>query len=103
MFKCGSIEWSWQCCRALDLQQGGWEWTGTPFAPLQGFKPMPEYPEYSADFFDGCHYVVKGSSPYTHISLIRQSFRNYYQKEYPDVFAKFRSSKHVQMHTLVLV
>jgi len=80
-------------CRVLDLEQGGWEWTSTPFAPLKGFEAMSEYPEYSTDFFDGCHYVVKGSSPYTHASLIRRSFRNYYQKEYPYVFAKFRMCK----------
>jgi len=80
----------------VDLQQGGWEWTSTPFAPLQGFKAMPEYPEYSADFFDDCHYVVKGSSLYTQDSLVRQSFRNYYQREYPYVFAKFRVCKDVE-------
>ena len=80
-------------CSVLDLEQGGWEWTSTPFAPLKGFEAMSEYPEYSTDFFDGCHYVVKGSSPYTHASLIRRSFRNYYQKEYPYVFAKFRMCK----------
>lgn len=79
--------------RVLDLEQDGWEWTSTPFAPLKGFEAMSEYPEYSTDFFDGCHYVVKGSSPYTHASLIRRSFRNYYQKEYPYVFAKFRMCK----------
>jgi len=65
-------------CSVLDLEQGGWEWTRTPFAPLKGFEAMSEYPEYSTDFFDGCHYVVKGSSPHTHASLIRQSF---HQKE----------------------
>ena len=54
---------------------------------------MHDYPEYSTDFFDVSHYVAKGSSPYTHNSLIRHSFRNYYQKEYPYVFAKFRICK----------
>lgn len=72
------------------MEEAGWEWTSTAFAPLKGFEAMAEYPEYSADFFDDCHFVVKGSSPYTHNSLIRRSFRNYYQKEYPYVFAKFR-------------
>ena len=72
------------------LEEGGWEWTSTAFAPLTGFEVMAEYPEYSADFFDECHFVIKGSSPYTHNSMIRRSFRNYYQKEYPYVFAKFR-------------
>jgi hypothetical protein len=31
----------------------GWEWTSTVFAPFDGFSPLPSYPEYSADFFDG--------------------------------------------------
>lgn len=87
------LMYSWYVCRELELHQGGWEWTSTPFKDLEGFQPMAEYPEYSADFFDGCHFVVKGSSPYTHVSLIRSSFRNYYQKEYPYVFAKFRICK----------
>ena len=28
-------------------------------------SPMPSYPEYSADFFDGEHFVMKGASPVT--------------------------------------
>jgi hypothetical protein len=35
------------CCRVQHLRSGGWEWTSTPFQPLQGFEAMPEYPEYS--------------------------------------------------------
>lgn len=35
------------CCRVNQLRSGGWEWTSTPFQPLQGFEAMPEYPEYS--------------------------------------------------------
>ena len=30
-----------------------------------GFEPMASYPQYSADFFDGKHYVMKGASPVT--------------------------------------
>ena len=30
---------------------------------VRGFAPMASYPEYSADFFDGQHYVMKGASP----------------------------------------
>ena len=43
----------------------GWEWTSTVFGPFPGFEPMASYPEYSADFFDGQHYVMKGASPAT--------------------------------------
>lgn len=72
------------------LQGGGWEWTSTVFDPFPGFAAHPEYPEYSADFFDGLHYVLKGASAYTHPSLRRRSFRNFYQALYRPVFASFR-------------
>src|SRR5690606_4068847 len=73
-----------------DLVGNGWEWTSTPFEPFPGFAPMPEYPEYSADFFDGQHYVMKGASPATVTELIRPSFRNWFRPRYPYVFASFR-------------
>lgn len=79
-----------------DLNSGGWEWTSTPLEPFQGFKPDPLYPEYSTDFFDGCHFVLRGSSPYTHPSMCRRSFRNYYQEQYPHMFAKFRIVKDLE-------
>jgi formylglycine-generating enzyme required for sulfatase activity len=73
-----------------DLIGNGWEWTSTPFAPFAGFVPLPSYPEYSADFFDGAHFVVKGASPVTAAGLVRRSFRNWYRPEYPYVYATFR-------------
>ena len=48
-----------------DLIGNGWEWTATPFGPLPGFAPMASYPQYSTDFFDGKHFVVKGASART--------------------------------------
>jgi formylglycine-generating enzyme required for sulfatase activity len=73
-----------------DLVGNGWEWTSTPFAPFDGFAPMASYPEYSADFFDGAHYVMKGASPVTATGLIRRTFRNWYRAEYPYVYAACR-------------
>ncbi|MGC1380743.1 MAG: SUMF1/EgtB/PvdO family nonheme iron enzyme [Candidatus Baltobacteraceae bacterium] len=73
-----------------DLIGNGWEWTATPFAPLPGFEPMASYPQYSADFFDGKHYVMKGASPVTADELIRRSLRNWFYDDYPYVYAKFR-------------
>jgi formylglycine-generating enzyme required for sulfatase activity len=73
-----------------DLVGNGWEWTGTVFAPFPGFAPLPSYPEYSADFFDGLHYVMKGASPATDRHLIRRSFRNWFRSQYPYVYATFR-------------
>ena len=73
-----------------DLVGNGWEWTATPFAPFPGFVPLPSYPEYSADFFDGRHYVMKGASPATARELLRRSFRNWFRPHYPFVYATFR-------------
>jgi ergothioneine biosynthesis protein EgtB len=74
-----------------DLIGDGWEWTDTPFAGLPGFEAsIPGYPGYSADFFDGKHYVLKGASWATASDLVRPSFRNWFQAHYPYVFAKFR-------------
>ena len=76
-----------------DLVGNGWEWTSTVFAPFEGFAPMRSYPEYSADFFDGRHYVMKGASPATAKELVRRSFRNWFRGNYPYVYAKFRTAK----------
>jgi ergothioneine biosynthesis protein EgtB len=74
-----------------ELVGNGWEWTDTQFAPFPGFAPyMTGYPDYSKDFFDGKHFVLKGASWATSAELIRPTFRNWYQAHYPDVFAKFR-------------
>ncbi len=73
-----------------DLIGNGWEWTATPFAPFPGFEAMASYPQYSADFFDGRHYVLKGASPVTGRELIRRSFRNWFYDDYRYAFAKFR-------------
>jgi formylglycine-generating enzyme required for sulfatase activity len=73
-----------------ELVGNGWEWTATPFAPLPGFEPMASYPQYSADFFDGKHYVMKGASPVTTRELIRRSLRNWFYDDYPYMYAKFR-------------
>jgi formylglycine-generating enzyme required for sulfatase activity len=69
----------------------GWEWTETPFAAFPGFEAwIPGYEGYSADFFDGKHFVLKGASWATAAGLVRRSFRNWFQAHYPYVFAKFR-------------
>lgn len=73
-----------------DLVGNGWEWTSTPFAPFPGFAVLPSYPEYSADFFDNEHFVMKGASFATARELLRPSFRNWFRPRYPYVFASFR-------------
>jgi ergothioneine biosynthesis protein EgtB len=74
----------------FDLLGNGWEWTSTPFAPLPGFKSFSFYPGYSANFFDGRHFVMKGGSPQTDACMLRRSFRNWFQPHYPYVYATFR-------------
>jgi formylglycine-generating enzyme required for sulfatase activity len=54
---------------------------------------MASYPEYSADFFDGEHFVMKGASPATAKELIRPSFRNWFRARYPYVHATFRCAR----------
>ena len=71
----------------------GWEWTSTIFAPFDGFAPIPSYPEYSADFFDNEHYVIKGASPVTPRELVRRGFRNWFRPRYPNVSAGFRTAR----------
>jgi iron(II)-dependent oxidoreductase len=73
-----------------DLIGNGWEWTSTIFAPFPGFTPTPAYPRYSADFFDGGHYVMKGASPATAAELVRRSWRNWFRPRYPYPYATFR-------------
>ena len=79
-----------------DLMGNGWEWTSTVFAPFGGFHPMASYPEYSADFFDGQHFVMKGASPATDRALLRRSFRNWFRPNYPYVYATFRCVRPVE-------
>ena len=73
-----------------DLIGNGWEWTSTVFGPFDGFEPLPTYPEYSAEFFDGDHFVMKGASPLTARTLVRRGFRNWFRPRYPYVYATFR-------------
>jgi iron(II)-dependent oxidoreductase len=75
---------------AVGMLGNGWEWTSTEFAPFTGFQPFSFYPGYSANFFDGKHFVLKGGSPRTANALLRRSFRNWFQPHYQYVYAGFR-------------
>ena len=77
-----------------ELVGNGWEWSSSPFAPLPGFSAWARtYPGYSADFFDGEHDVVFGASFATDEKLLRQSFRNWYRRNYPYPFTSFRVAR----------
>lgn len=72
------------------LVGNGWEWSSSIFAPFDGFRPFPFYPGYSANFFDGKHYVMKGGSTRTDACMLRPSFRNWFQPHYQYAYAGFR-------------
>src|SRR5215471_6538711 len=72
------------------LLGNGWEWTASVFGPFQGFRPFPFYRGYSADFFDGKHFVMKGGSARTAACMLRPTFRNWFQGHYQYVYAGFR-------------
>jgi gamma-glutamyl hercynylcysteine S-oxide synthase len=77
----------------FQLAGNGWEWTSVPFGGFPGFKPFPHYPGYSADFFDGLHFVLKGASPVTPAPLVRTSFRNWFQDHYRYAYTAFRCAR----------
>src|SRR5262249_14429386 len=72
------------------LVGNGWEWTSSVFEPFPGFQAFEFYPGYSANFFDGQHYVIKGASMRTAACMLRPSFRNWFQPHYQYVYAGFR-------------
>jgi len=78
---------------AEQMLGNGWEWTATRFAGFEGFAPRAYYPGYSANFFDGEHFVMKGASPRTARRLARASFRNWFRGEYPYAYATVRLAR----------
>lgn len=78
-------------------EMGGlWEWTSSQLEKRKGFEAMKLYPAYSADFYDGKHYVVLGGSWATHPRFAgRKSVVNWYQRNYPYVWAGARLVKDV--------
>ncbi|HTH61313.1 MAG TPA: SUMF1/EgtB/PvdO family nonheme iron enzyme [Paraburkholderia sp.] len=72
------------------LYGNGWEWTSTIFGPLPGFRPFPFYEGYSANFFDGQHYAMKGGSARTAQCMLRPTFRNWFQPRYQHAYSGFR-------------
>ncbi|MFL6334684.1 MAG: SUMF1/EgtB/PvdO family nonheme iron enzyme [Pyrinomonadaceae bacterium] len=73
----------------LDMTGNVWEWTSTPFEGFNGFEPFP-YPEYSQEWFDGDHRILKGGSWATSPSVLRTSFRNFFRRPFRIAFAGLR-------------
>ncbi|KAK5165201.1 uncharacterized protein LTR77_009299 [Saxophila tyrrhenica] len=78
----------------LSEMGGLWEWTASELVRVDGFEPMKLYPAYSEDFYDGKHNVVLGGSWATHPRVAgRKTFVNWYQRNYPFVWAGARMVK----------
>lgn len=84
------VEKGGKLCGQSDLG-GVWEWTSSLLEKHDGFEPMELYPGYTADFFDGKHNVTLGGSWATHPRIAgRKTFVNWYQRNYPYVWAGAR-------------
>jgi iron(II)-dependent oxidoreductase len=73
----------------LDMTGNVWEWTSARFEGYEGFKAFP-YPEYSEEWFDGDHRVLRGGSWATRAPLLRTSFRNFFRRHFRLAFAGLR-------------
>lgn len=73
----------------LDMTGNVWEWTSDSFNAYGGFQNFP-YPEYSEEWFDGDHKVLKGGSWATRAPLLRTSFRNFFRRQFRIAFAGIR-------------
>jgi iron(II)-dependent oxidoreductase len=76
----------------LDMTGNAWEWTSDKFEGYPGFKAFP-YPEYSEEWFDGDHRVLRGGSWATREPLLRTSFRNFFRRHFRIGFAGLRLAK----------
>jgi len=84
------VERGGKLCGQSDLG-GVWEWTSSVLEKHDGFVPMEVYPGYTADFFDGKHNIALGGSWATHPRIAgRKTFVNWYQRNYPYVWAGAR-------------
>jgi iron(II)-dependent oxidoreductase len=85
----GSFPQGASACGCLDMAGNVWEWTSSPFMGYPDFAAFP-YREYSEEWFDGDHRVLKGGSWATQASTLRISFRNFFRRHFRIAFAGIR-------------
>lgn len=73
----------------FDVRGNLWEWTASDFAAYPNFKAFP-YPEYSEEWFDGDHKVLRGGSWATSEEILRPTFRNFFRRHFRIAFAGIR-------------
>ncbi len=69
-----------------------WEWTSSDFQPYPGYDWFP-YREYSEVFYGTEYKVLRGGSWATHISSVRNTFRNWDLPIRRQIFAGFRCAQ----------
>jgi hypothetical protein len=74
---------------AFDLRGNLWEWTTDDFVGYPNFEAFP-YPEYSEEWFDGDHKVLRGGSWATSPEILRPTFRNFFRRAFRIAFAGVR-------------
>ncbi|GAA5988472.1 hypothetical protein JCM11641_007161 [Rhodosporidiobolus odoratus] len=68
----------------LPATDGGlWQWTSSVLDKWEGYQGSEVYPGYSEDFMDGLHRIVVGGSYASPRRIVRPTFVNYYQANYP--------------------
>jgi ergothioneine biosynthesis protein EgtB len=85
-------EYEWEVAtikNSLEQSKLVWEWCANTFHPYKDFSAYP-YEGYSAPYFDGKHYVLRGGSIYTKEQIKRPSFRNYYTADKRHMVAGLR-------------
>ncbi len=83
-------EWETACAQGcFDNDGQAWEWCANAFHPYDGFRAFP-YNEYSAPWFDGAHYTLRGASAFSETDCKRPSFRNFHAPDKRHIFAGLR-------------
>ena len=85
-------EWESAALRHPDRFAWGavWEWTASPFEPYPGFAAHP-YRDYSAPWFGGSRFVLRGASFMTQPRMAHVRYRNYFMPDRADVAVGLRT------------